>query len=660
MDFLTVKEVAELKGCYYTYVQRLIKDGKLEAKTELNSRNKNMYLIPVSALPAELQTKYHNQKRREAGLLPELKKEKTPKKQRKNTVQKAFEDFSENERREILLWQDILREWQNYRAQYDSKTEIDPLYVGKCKLEHPDIEVSVDILYRKYAAYKQNDLSGLVDNRGGWNKGSTIIPRPVWDAFCWYWLDDNQPTVAECYRSVLKWTAEFYPELVPVIPTERSFRRHIDSEISEVIKTYMRDGDKAYKDKYQMYAVRLYDQLEANEVWIVDNHTFDIQSVSSDGSTHRLCLTTFQDAKSGVIVGWNITENPSVHSTLLALRHGIKRFGCPKIIYSDNGMEFLSNDFGGRKIRKHNDKPKPPTILKRLGIELQTPQVRNAKAKPIERTFGTLKNQFSRLFDGFCGGTILEKPETLTRRIRQGKIPRDYEIRDALEAWIDGDYNVQAYGGSERKFKAMSRIDVWNTSIKDTVKRIAEESDLNLMLMRITGYQKVSRNGVYVTVAGEKIWYYDIDGVYHLSGKEVYVRYDPAALQSVRIYDTEDRFICEWPIADYLYMDFMEQDKDKIADQQAVANRGYKHVKLQAKGIAAALTPEQKISRLALLAKRAAKNADKFQIKTPENVTKISNTESLRKVSGDHFEEVDVDFTRMADNMKKRTGKDEY
>ena len=655
MDLLTVKEVAELKGCYFTYVQRLIQSGKLAAETVTNEKNRKMYMVPVSALPEELQEKYYRQQRIASGLEPELK---TAKKERKNTVLKPFEAFSEDERKEILLWQDILREWQIVRERYDRKTEADALFVAKCKLEHPEISISEDILYRKHAANKHGDLEGLVDNRGGWNKGMSTIPEPAWNAFQWFWLDENGPTTAECYRDTVKWMQEFYPELVAELPTERSFRRRIASIPTPQI-TYMRGGDKAYKDEQLAHIVRMYDTLHSNDCWIADNHTLDVHSFGSEGQRHRLYVTAFSDAKSGVITGWNITENPSVHSTILALRHGIKRFGCPKSILTDNGMEFLVSDFGGRIHRKHSDKPQPPTILKRLGIEIRAALPRRPQSKPIERVFLTLKNQFSRALSGFCGGNVIEKPECLTRRIKQGKLPQDYEIREVLAAWIDGDYNVQSYGGMEARYKDMSRVDVWNASIKDTVMRQVDESTLNLMMMRSTGYQKVGRNGVYVNIVGEKLWYYDMEQAYQLAGKEVYVRYDPAALGSVRIYDTEDKFLCEWQLADYLYLDFLESDSQAIADAEEAKNKAYKFVREQARGISAALTEEQRISRLDMLLRRA--NNNKFNIEPPDNVVSIvpPEKEGLQKAAGAEYDDTTVDLSRMADNALKRLRKDE-
>ena len=65
--------------------------------------------------------------------------------------------------------------------------------------------------------------------------------------------------------------------------------------------------------------------------------------------------------------------------------------------------------------------------------------VRNAQAKPIERTFSTVTMQFARMFEGYCGGTIMQRPESLKRRIKEGKIPCDFEIREYIDMYIDGD-----------------------------------------------------------------------------------------------------------------------------------------------------------------------------------------------------------------------------
>lgn len=49
----------------------------------------------------------------------------------------------------MATWCGILREWQELRAGYKKKTEFDSDFVGKCRIEHPELEISERILYRK-------------------------------------------------------------------------------------------------------------------------------------------------------------------------------------------------------------------------------------------------------------------------------------------------------------------------------------------------------------------------------------------------------------------------------------------------------------------------------------------------------------------------------
>ena len=61
-QMLTAKQVAEVKGCSFQYVQRIIKEGKLQAVETLNEKNRKTYLIPLEALDEELQQKWYQMK----------------------------------------------------------------------------------------------------------------------------------------------------------------------------------------------------------------------------------------------------------------------------------------------------------------------------------------------------------------------------------------------------------------------------------------------------------------------------------------------------------------------------------------------------------------------------------------------------------------------
>lgn len=636
MTYLSTAEVADIKGCTLRYVQQLAKTGKLRCETiETAANNRLEYRVPLSALSEREQLAYENRQRRKLGLEPvPLPAKNVPK---PDPRQVTLRDLDDNQRQNAALWCRIIQEWQQTReqkgAELGGKCKADELYCAAVKLRYPELNISTDILYRKYKAYKAGDLGGLIDHRGGHNKGKTSIPQYMLDAFYSFYLHDNQLPVSRCYSLLQSWVQDFYPEAYADMPSERTFRRKAE-ELPYALVMYMRFGDKAFSDNCLPYIERLYDDLHANDVWIADNHTFDFFTQGENGKVHRLYLTAFTDAKSGVMVGWNLTENPSSDSTLLALRMGILRFGVPKSIYVDNGSEFLVSDIGGRGHRRRKDwnkDPLPPTILDFLHIEMHNAIVRNAKAKPIERTFYTFKNHFSRAIETFCGGTVVERKESLKWILKQGKIPTDLQIKIALDKFIDGDYNVSPYGGKETRYKGMKRFEVWNESIKDTTFRKADEANLDMLLKRVSRPQKVGRNGVFVRFAGEKLWYYGKETILHI-GEQVYVRYDPQDPRSVRIYSMEnDKYLWTWELADELMIPYLTENQEQIADAERLIAENKRVIKQFAKGIMDAVDPDKQIDIFAEMVRKCSKGEQELNIVRPNSFVPVFSEEKLEE-----------------------------
>ena len=558
----------------------------------------------------------------------------------------TLEDFTAEERDEIFKWKKILDEWQHYRNSYPGKkTEVDDLFISKYKLEHPELTISTDILYRKYKAYKQNDLAGILGKRGGSNKGKSTIHPIVWKQFSCLYLSETEPTVARCVDLTKFCMMEYHPELVDGIPSVKTFQRHVKSDLLEAIKIYLKEGTKALRDKCLPYLMREYGDLEVNDCWIADNHTIDVESISEEtGKPHRLYLTSFMDAKSGIVVGWNITDTVCSQSTLIALRHAIIRFGKPRAVYFDNGREFLTHDIAGMGHRKRGPKdaePKfePIPILDRLDIEMHNAIPTNAKAKPIERSYCTLTKQFSKAFTtGYTGGNIMERPESHEKYKRKNKLPCDYEVRESIAEYIDYDFNMSLYGGYESKFEGMTRLDVWNQEIKRVGKVEVPEDILDLMLMRITRPQKVKRNGVKVKVGEANVWFYDPENTFRYLGQEVYVRYDPADLTSARIYDNEDRFLFVWKNADKLIVDFITKCKEELSDAMAIQRRVERHIINLAKETIG--NGEDTVDMMEAMAVKAAHNKKHFNIAQPEKKTVFEPDPkefgALPKAAGDY------------------------
>lgn len=174
----------------------------------------------------------------------------------------------------------------------------------------------------------------------------------------------------------------------------------------------------------------------------------------------------------------------------------------------------------------------------------------------------------------------------------------------------------------------MSRIDVWNESINsdEVVFRDAADDDLTLLLARTTRYQKIKRNGVFIELYGKKIWFKDDKTVFNI-GKEVYVRYDPAELDTVRIYDKEtDKYLWTYYRADYLNVPYAakgEEGRNKIATAMSHIARNKKAIKEAAK----AYTDFDGIETLAARINEAVSNMDKMSIQRPSRIHPITADE---------------------------------
>ena len=145
--------------------------------------------------------------------------------------------------------------------------------------------------------------------------------------------------------------------------------------------------------------------------------------------------------------------------------------------------------------------------------------------------------------------------------------------------------------------------------------------------------------------------------ILHL-GEEVYVRYDPADLSAVRLYNTEDQYLFTWQLEDTLLLDYLTSQKEEIADAQMMIRRTRKFVKDQVKGITAGLTNEQRITALDMTVRRAqAAKEERFQIQMPRTIIPVraqdAPLEEQRMVSGDE-KCVLIDLKKIQRNATKR------
>lgn len=638
---LTVKEVAALRGCTEQAIRKQISSGALLAKPDENCKY-TRYVIPLEELPTADRQKYM----REHGMLePPAPVKPTEKPKRR------FDEYTEKQREDIAFWQRTVKAWQEYRMQYKGNiAQADEAFVAELKTKYPEYKISRDILYRRKKAADADDLEGLIEKRGSFSRGTHKAPERIFQQVAYYWLDERQPTLARC----IEWTKlnleKTEPELLPLMPSYKTFERYIASEISVPVKILARKGDKAYNDRAMPYITRKYEAMYSNDYWIADNHTLDIISLSETGTQHRLSLTMFLDARSGMPTGWNLTDNPNGQSTVLALRHGIINCGVvPTCIYVDNGREFLIKDVGGLGHRQHKntaDKPTPPPIFERLGIKMTNALVKNAKAKIIERAFKDFTEHFAKLFGTYTGGNITNRPECLKKILKSGNIPTDAEVKEAVNLLIEGMWRHEPYGGCVAADQGLKKIEVYNKHLQPKARKATIE-ELDLMLMRSGQPQKVSRNGVHVTLRGHRMEY----GYAELQdyiGKRVYVRYDPDNMDKVRVYAAEsDSYMMTVEMNTETRLRY-GASKEEISAAMKNIRSVKNNTRKKLEEFIAAIPPESRIDALALNLEKAQEN-----INSGDNIIKTSDMIELmmsndtRQAADDFESDVIIDYEKM-------------
>lgn len=643
---LKVVEAATLQGVSVRWVRKQASGGHYAGvQIRTNAQNRPEYLIPLSALPEQAQKKYMDQHRPAPAAAPVGKGAKeTP------AAARPLESYSAEERAEISYWLAMVDRWQEYRRKAGGrKAECDEKFVLLRQLEEPERQISVETLYRKWAAIRAGELDSLVDKRGKARKGKTVLPPEIEQEFLSLFLDEAQLPIPRCVALTEQWARENMPTALP-LPSYHTFYRKAKA-VPYAVTVLCREGEKAYYDKCSPYIRREYESISANDFWIGDTHTLDVESMGPDSTLHRLYLSAWLDARSGIFTGWYVTASPGSQATLNALRKGIATRGIPLNVYVDNGREYLTRDIGGLGHRKKGkDSFAPPGVFERLGIKMTNAIVRNARAKLVERRFEDFKNYVSRLFPTYTGGNVVEKPNRLKYVLKQGDhVPTDADVIAAVDTLIEGYLNCEPYGGSVAEDKGKSRVEVWRESLPNgAVRQPASENDLQLMLMRTSKPVRVTRRGVTLKIHGLELDFYTPELANLRMKDKVYLRYDPEDLSKVRVYDMEDRFLTEAPqsklTAGYL------ATQEQIAELMAAKRKAEKAVREYGQALRLPEDPERALNLATALAQR---NLDELALAPSPKCIELRRAEQeeplLRAVG-------DIDIGSMNEYLIKHRG----
>lgn len=331
---LKASEAAALMGVSARWVQVMAKKGGYSnVRVQANSRGRDIYLIPLSSLPDAAQQKYFAEHAPAA--LTAVAPAKAKKADRPAAC-KPLEAYTAEERGEIGYWITTVDRWQTYRNKAGTKkAECDEKFVLLCRMEEPDRQISVETLYRKWAAIREGDYGALVDMRGKARKGMSKMPEAIERVFLSLFLDERQLPVPRCIALTEEWAQQNMPEAMP-LPRYHTFYRKAKA-VPYPVMVLCRMGEKKYYDLCSPYIRREYESINANDFWVGDTHTLDVESMGPDGTLHRLYLSAWLDARSGIFTGWYVTDGPGSQATLNALRKGILKFGIGAVVDCSRG-----------------------------------------------------------------------------------------------------------------------------------------------------------------------------------------------------------------------------------------------------------------------------------------------------------------------------------
>ena len=649
--YLTVKQLAEIKGCTERYIQSCINKGKIGAEvvTGLSTGRGGMeYRIPLSKLDEKVQLKYKR-------YLKKLQKEVEKQVQEQETEEqqsKTITDLTEKEKQNAMFWRKVLESWQSYRGKEADKEKADNEFIKVMNVQNEGFHLSRRTLYRKWNSFVMEGEAALADGRGKHGNHNYKMTKEIFDVFEYYYLNENKPSIKQCMRE----TALYFEGQEIELPCYSTFKRSVE-KIPKAIKMYFREREKVFIDKCAPYIKRMYEDLESNDIWVADNHTFDIM-VEKEGKPVRVYLTAFMDVRSRKMTGWCVTDAPSSDATIYALKKGCEKFGVPRSIYTDNGREFLFHDLGGngfRKKKKNGEELKLPSILDDLGIEFRTALPRNARGKGIERAFYTVKEHFSKLFESYTGGTILERPDKLKKMVKTMKgLPSIEEFIQYVDIYIEGWYNKQPHEGTGMKGKCPDEVFAENM----ITKRVLPKEKADFMFMRYaksnTGMLKVGKNGITLTFYGKQLQYWNEELWKGYFGQNVYVRYDPEDLSNIRIYDEQKRFLCVAVLKEELSYTASKQEVKKQQQQNRNAIKEVANYKAKKE-------MEQK-DALTMLLEKALKEESQNKPVIPKITQPIFYNENQIKNTGDTTEVValpkaaggeGIDWSKGIERLKK-------
>jgi hypothetical protein len=330
---------------------------------------------------------------------------------------------------------------------------------------------------------------------------------------------------------------------------------------------FYRLGVKRFEDLYMPYVeqnIRRYQSLDL----VVSDHCVLDCVINYRGKLVRPWLTTFQDYRSGRVVGFFPTVKPSSLSIIAAYYMVCICYGVPGAALFDNGRDYRSKLLNGYKTTAKQFTPDGieeetevffQGIFPALGTEVHFTRPYSGKSKGRqERYYRLLGEYLAKDIGSYIGSDTTTRPEdaALMWRSINGMAKREdvptweYFCRAAaaMIAYINDNFTSQGKG-----MYGKTRSQVFAENLPETIKRVSKE-ELQKALYK-SEVRKCGRNGI----KQHGVNYYH-PALKQYAGQDVVIRNKILTDHEMPVYALDGSYVCA-AIGDY----FAEGENMKLA-----------------------------------------------------------------------------------------------
>ncbi|WP_027176482.1 Mu transposase C-terminal domain-containing protein [Desulfovibrio aminophilus] len=402
----------------------------------------------------------------------------------------------------------------------------------------------------KVAQERQGSVLVLADRRGLAHRGQSVLTDEHRRVLLRTALNPNSPAISVAVREAGK---IMRAQGLSPIPSEATMRRFLDRYIGECHQTWVmvREGTKAWNDKCAWSIRRDWSLINVGDVLIADGHTLNFESINpATGKPCRMTLLMWFDGASNYPVGWEVMATENVQCIAAAFRRACIALGkTPKVAYLDNGKAFRARFFSGvadfrqcgiaSLLEDTGTTVGMNGLYDDLDMHVVHAQPYHGQSKPVERFFGTL-HELEVWSPSYTGNCIDAKParmkrgEDVHRRAYAAMGGRPLTLEEtykALALWFD-EYVRRPSRAAHLRGRAP--IDVFSLGVGPGVD--LARLDLLMLSKEVKG---ITKHGV--SLRGRHYYHPMLSDRRH----KCVVRYDPQEPDTILVYDTDGKFMCE-------------------------------------------------------------------------------------------------------------------